>query len=172
MRRSNEELQPMLFPALIAPEICLWPRKRRAKPAPFVFFWKQLEFTFTLRDPIRHDLDSPFDFPTRRSVDAHAAPRVEVCAPRSVFDLAAFGGTLRVRLRQEPEPTVRTRIVRDEDSGVIRSERVAAMDTEEWREAERARRARQKPPKGNKIGWKKTASQKLKDMAGKVEGVD
>lgn len=122
---------------------------------------RQLEFLFVLRELTRHDLDTPFDFPTHSRVDAHAAPRLEVRAPRSVFDLGAFG-PVAVRLNQAPEQSVRVRIVRD--SGAVRCERIAVQDTPEYHEAERARRARQKPPKGRQIGWKKTRSDKLRGM--------
>ena len=165
-------MQLILFPDLIAPDICLWRpgiRRTRGRIAQSMSsVSRQLEMVFRVRDPIREDLDSPFDIPIQRRITADAAPPPEVRAPRSVWELAS--ACIRaVRLHQSPEPTVRTRIVRD--GSAVRCERIAVQDTPEYHEAERARRARQKPPKGNKIGWKKTASQKLKDMAGKVEGV-
>ena len=164
-RQRGRRVQLILFPDLIAPEICLWRpgiRRTRGRIAQSMSsVSRQLEMVFRVRDPIREDLDSPFDIPIQRRITADAAPPPEVRAPRSVWELAS--ACIRaVRLHQSPEPAVRTRIVRD--GSAVRCERIAVQDTPEYHEAERARRARQKPPKGRQIGWKKTRSDKLRGM--------
>ena len=162
-------MQLILFPDLIAPDICLWRpgirRKRSRFAQSIAAVAQQLGMVFRVRDPIREDLDSPFDIPTQRRIPADSAPRPEVRAPRSVWELAS--ACIRaVRLHQSPEPAVRTRIVRD--GSAVRCERIAVQDTPEYQEAERARRARQKLPSAKQRGWAKTKGERLRQIDGEV----
>lgn len=162
-------MQLALFPELVAPELCLWRpgrrRKRGAIASLAAAVARQLEIVFRLRDPVRDDLDSPFDQPTQRRIPADAAPRPEVRAPRSVWELAS-ASIRSVRLSQAAEPSVRTRVVRD--GSAVRCERIAVQDTPEYQEAERARRARQKLPSAKQRGWSSTKSAKLRQIDGEV----
>lgn len=162
-------MQLILFQDLIAPDICLWRpgiRRTRGRIAQSMSsVSRQLEMVFRVRDPIREDLDSPFDQPTQRRIPADAAPRPEVRAPRSVWELAS-ASIRSVRLSQAAEPSVRTRVVRD--GSAVRCERIAVQDTPEYQEAERARRARQKLPSAKQRGWSSTKSAKLRQIDGEV----
>lgn len=126
----------------------------------------QLAFSFVLRvlDPI--DPYDPADQPVHRMVRAADLPPVKTTAPASIFTLADAAQVSR-QLRAfgrfgdaagfAPAPV---RIERDCDG--VRVIRLQAQETEEWQERERARRAKQRPPKpvraaktrGKKVrGW-------------------
>jgi surface antigen len=108
------------------------------------------------------DTDSD-DYPIRTFTSAADCNKVRVKSPTSVFSLAQF--SVRIKLSQKPSGKVKTIVTRTDD-GRITCERIALQDSEEWLEAEKERRARQKPPTGSKIGWKSTRSIKLKTMKG------
>jgi hypothetical protein len=133
----------------------------------------QLVFVFRLR-ALESDRDTEFDYPRRSVVAALSANALASTAPRTVFDLPSrpltvatlgFGGTgsfdgkaARVATKLEVAEGV-TRIV-----GAAFPARWTAEDYER----ERARRARQRPPKPTK--GVKTRSAKLQQMIGVDDG--
>lgn len=102
--------------------------------------------------------------PRQQSAKPQRAP-VKPRAPASVFDLAAMGLCLKVRLIQPQEAGEQRRSIRED--GITRSIGAAYPSnrwTPEKEEQERARRARQKPPRPPKGA--KTRSRKLLEMVG------
>lgn len=127
-------------------------RLRRAIAAAVA--WVQAEFAFVLRplEPIAPEIppDDAFDFPERRVISAAQAEPVRTTAPASIFALAAS-----VKASGRPDfapsgPAPLPSVAVERRHGLVRN--VGAMYpagrwTPEKEEAERARRARQRPPK-------------------------
>lgn len=155
---------------------------RRAKPkrrrSPLiriierVIGWVQLELA--LPDPpppsLGPDADDEFDFPVRRVVPAAEAEPVKTRAVASIFALAASIRRPAGRpafAASAPAPLQAVAVVRSE--GVTRH--VGAMYpagrwTPEKEEAERARRARQRPPKPTAAA--KTRGKKVREWDGEA----
>jgi hypothetical protein len=105
--------------------------------------------------------------PVRIVVPAAGLKPPKTAAPRSIFDVA--GSDLpRTRLRSAECPIQRPRKVVELADGHRRHIALSPQDTEEWKEKEAARRARQKPPKPTKGA--KTMGRKLAELIG--EGRD
>jgi hypothetical protein len=168
--------QLMLFKRLPIPRDAVpWRRRSPCRCGhdgelpPFV----QLAFVFRLRE-LESDRDTAFDYPRHNVVAALSANALASTAPRTVFDLSSrpltmgaigFGGTgtfdgktARVATKVEVADGV-TRIV---------GAAFPARWTPEDHERERARRARQRPPKPTKRA--KTRSSKLLDLIGADDG--
>lgn len=127
---------------------------------------QQLALLFRPRHEAADPEDSDWDYPEHTRIRATDAPAPKVRAPASVFDLALC--PVRVRMAQtSPDTGSSTRIVR-EPNGLVRVTRVAIQETDEWRERERIRRAKQKPPKPSKAA--KTKGEKLMAMIGGDDG--
>ncbi len=113
--------------------------------------------------------DEDADWFSRRYSNAAEVPCVS--APpgaRSIFDAdaEALQGLARCGSRGNPAASQAADVVAVPrisrlEPGLIRCSRIAVQDTAEYHAAERARRAKQKPPKGKQIGWKKTRGAKL-----------
>jgi len=136
----------------------------------------QLEFTFEFEVP--SSLADLFDAeeeqdewsaapPVRIVVSAAGRLPPKTIAPRSIFD-AAGSSLPRTRLRSAECPVQRARKVVELADGHRRHIALQPQDTEEWKEKEAARRARQKPPKPTKGA--KTMGRKLAELIG--EGRD
>jgi hypothetical protein len=149
-------LQLALFSDL--PEKSRSPRLRRA--------WKcvvnsqnkcvqlTLDFLSTIRDSVADFEDEEF---THRVVTATEAKPLKVKAPASVFGLAT--NPVKFRFQPAGKPAI-TKVERKD--GLVRCVRILEQETDEWKEREAARRARQvlpKPPKGAK-----TISKKLRAL--------
>lgn len=138
-----------------------------------VLLWlKQPALTLPLRE-LERDADTAFDFPQHRVVKAAEVEKLDVRAPRSIFDMAdAMKAAKDLQRRgrfgeasgfvpSAPSPTVLR------EGGVVRvvgAQYPANRWTEEREEQERARRARQKPPRPVKKA--KTRSKKLLELIG------
>jgi len=105
--------------------------------------------------------------PVRIVVSAAGLQPPKTIAPRSIFD-AAGSSLPRTRLRSAECPIQRPRKVVELADGHRRHIALQPQDTEEWKEKEAARRARQKPPKPTKGA--KTMGRKLAELIG--EGRD
>ena len=133
--------------------------------------WQQLPIPWVLRD-LERDIDDDFDFPVHRVLTATeprpmAPPRT--IAPSSIFNLAATVDRLKSFGRFGDSagftpPTLR--VHREGDR--VRVVRLREDETEEWRERERIRRAKQRPPKPTKKA--KTRGAKLMEMIGGDDG--
>lgn len=126
---------------------------------------QQRVISYVLRDPIRDDLDSPDEYPTRRWVQEWEKPTKP--QPASIFQLAqAFTGHASMTPHADgPAHTERPQVIRDGAS--VRCVGAAYPSnrwTAEREEAERARRARQKPPKP--VKGARTKSTKLRELIG------
>jgi hypothetical protein len=83
----------------------------------------------------------------KRVIPASQAERIQIKGPVSVFDMGYMQAPLTAKVQSEPE-NILYRVTRDSD--VTRCQRIQIQDTQEWKEKEAARRARQvlpKPPK-------------------------
>lgn len=136
----------------------------------------QLEFTFEFALPsallAEWDDDEEQDDwsaapPVRLVVSAAGLQPPKTNAPRSIFD-AAGSELPRVRLRSVECPVAQARKTIELGDGHRRHVTLLPQETEEWAEKERARRARQKPPKPTKGA--KTMGRKLAELIG--EGRD
>lgn len=102
-------------------------------------------------DPWSEDeIDPPI---VRSIVSAAECQPLRIQAPSSVFDLARFRG--RGAANDEPKsaaPATRPGnvLVVTREVGVVRCQAIRFSETEEGQEKERARRARQKPPRARK----------------------
>lgn len=92
----------------------------------------------------------------QRLISADRATEMRPLGPASVFDLAAW--PMKIASRMTGQHKTITRIERT-DTGV-RCTRILPQDTAEWQERERARRARQRPPKPTQRA--KTMSEKMR----------
>lgn len=142
--------------------VCTW------RQAVTVLLWlKQPALAMPLRT-LDTDADTAFDFPRRALVKAVEVPPVVTRAPSSIFTMADAMKAAK-DLRQhgrfgavaaaEPAPY---RVERDGDR--VRVVRLLPEETDEWKERERARRARQRPPKP--VRKAKTRGKKLLEMIG------
>lgn len=165
-----------LFRRLPIPAGAKTPRRRRCpvrRAVAAVCAWVQAEFSFVLRtlEPIAPEIppDDAFDFPERRVISARQAEPVKTRAPASIFAFAAacghVGGRMPAFQPSAPAPLHSVAVQRAD--GVIRN--VGAMYpagrwTPEKQEAERARRARQRPPKPTAAA--KTRGKKVREWDG------
>jgi hypothetical protein len=132
---------------------------------------EQLSFAFVLR-PLDADADDEFDYPVRRVVSAADAPPIQPAdRASSVFDVAVLmrmSAALRLNGRTGHDEVFRppASAVQRTESGarVIGAAYPANRWTPEREEAERVRRAKQKPPKPVKKA--RTRSRKLLEMIG------
>lgn len=120
---------------------------------------QQLDLFATAAD-LKLQAEQLADPPIVRSiVNAATARRPRVMGPASVFDL----GLSRLRTRKaandepaqssRPDQPASVRIVTRE-GGIVRCKQVRFADTEEGQEKERARRAKQRPPRPTKAASK------------------
>lgn len=127
------------------------------------------------------DIPEDGDFPAHLVVSAAACEPVKTRAPCSVFAFAASQFCAERAARQvisevmygvlgddEEPPAPRLpshcrKIVRDGD--VTRHIALREQDTEEWAEKERARRAKQKPPRPTKQKFKMKGTRQWADQA-------
>lgn len=133
-----------------------------------VLLWlKQPALPMPLRRLERDD-DTAFDFPTHAFVPASRAAPVVTIAPASIFAMADAMRTAKDQRNPgrfdaaagfQPAPY---RVERDGDR--VRVVRLLPGETDEWKERERARRARQRPPKP--VRRAKTRGKKLLEMIG------
>lgn len=125
---------------------------RRAFAAAFA--WVQAEFSFVLRtlEPPA-PVDDAFDFPEHRVVSAADAPPPVTRAPASIFAMAATYLKGQPPRRYDFKPSEPGRLAAsavERAAGVTRvvgAQYPAARWTPEKEEAERIRRAKQRPPK-------------------------
>ena len=121
------------------------------------------------------EADDDFDYPLQRVVPAAQAEAPTTRAVRSIFDMAAaaaasqalraggrFGASEQFKAQQAPQVTRVDGVVR-----VVGARYPANRWDEQRHEQERARRARQKPPRPTKRA--RTKSKKLRDMIGGEE---
>ncbi len=170
----------LLFKELGSPAVLpkARPRFRSAQPQRFAPAAQQLAFAFYLRtigdtsepqiqrapQDLDTDLaDDDWDHPQHLWIKASEAMPQQVRAPASVFDLAFK--PVRVRMPGHDSAAPVTRVERE--GGLVRLTRIQVQDTEAWQERERARRARQKPPKPVKKA--RTRGRKLLDLIGEGE---
>lgn len=164
--------QMLLFTDLpTAPAPTASPSRRRALAAvAAAFLGEQLAFRFVLRDLERDDIPEPG--PVHRIVKAADAEPLKVIPVSSIFGLGAtFKALQRGRFGagqvdedappKEPAPY---RVERSWADGVHRVIRQRPEETPEWQEKERARRAKQRPPKPTRKA--KTRSKKLLELIG------
>lgn len=100
---------------------------------------------------------------------AAAPARVSADAVASIFALAAAGLEIGRRwFRPAPADAAPppARVIRE--AGTVRLERLLPQETEEWQERERARRAKQRPPKPTKKA--RTRGEKLLALIGEPGG--
>ncbi|KTT15853.1 hypothetical protein [Pseudacidovorax intermedius] len=119
---------------------------------------QQLDLFATAAD-LKLQAEQLADPPIVRSiVNAATAKRPRVMGPASVFDL----GMSRLRTRKaanderapaKPEQPDSVRVV-SREGGIVRCKQVRYADTEEGQEKERARRAKQRPPRPTKAAAK------------------
>jgi hypothetical protein len=141
---------------------------RTWRQAVAVLLWlKQPALPMPLRT-LDSDADTAFDFPRHAVVKAVEVAPVATRAPSSIFTMAdamkaAKGlqkhGRFGAAAGFEPPPY---RVERDGDR--VRVVRLLPEETEEWKERERVRRAKQRPPKP--VRKAKTRGKKLLDMIG------
>ncbi|CAB4159787.1 hypothetical protein UFOVP726_16 [uncultured Caudovirales phage] len=153
------------------------PSRRRVLAAvAAAFLGEQLAFRFTLRELERDDQPEPG--PVHRLVKAADAEPLKVIPVASIFGLAdtfkalkrgRFGA--RAQPRDTPAPAVGEpapyRVERSYADGVHRVIRQRPEETAEWQEKERARRAKQRPPKPTRKA--KTRSKKLLELIGEPD---
>jgi hypothetical protein len=142
--------------------VCTW------RQAVTVLLWlKQPALAMPLRQ-LDSDIDTAFDFPRRAVVKAVEVPPVVTRAPSSIFTMADAMKAAKVLHKHgrfgavaaaEPAPY---RVQRDGDR--VRVVRLLPEETDEWKERERVRRAKQRPPKP--VRKAKTRGKKLLDMIG------
>jgi hypothetical protein len=149
-------IQLVLFEDL--PERSRVPRLRRAWSCVAISHIKCVQLSLDLLAAMREASSKAVnDGFTHRVVVATDAKPLKVSAPVSVFGLATHPVNLRL---QTGGKQAITRVERKD--GLVRCVRILEQDTDEWKEREAARRARQvlpKPPKGAK-----TISKKLRAL--------
>lgn len=167
-----------LFRRLPIPAGAKTPRRRRCpvrRAVAAVCAWVQAEFSFVLRtlEPIAPEIppDDAFDFPERRVISARQAEPVKTRAPASIF---AMAGMLRSARPARPAfavsaPAALPAVAVERREGVTRI--VGAMYpagrwTPEKEEAERIRRAKQRPPKPTAAA--KTRGKKVREWDGEA----
>lgn len=101
--------------------------------------------------------------PRHTWVPATARKPPKITAPRSIFEAAAFEPKA-VRMRGAQCEAPRARKVVEIADGVHRHIALLPQETDEWAERERARRARQVPPKAPKGA--RTKGRKLIELVG------
>lgn len=146
-----------LFPWLPALGRCKKARQTRKRGACTVGF-VQLELEF--REP--DEIPEEGDYPVRVMVSALEAPALNVCGVSSIFSLADNPDIFKQKAFAKREGPVMRRVICE--SGVLRHLTILPQETEEWAEREKARRARQRPPRPSKKA--KTRSRKLMGMIG------
>lgn len=169
------ERQMLLFTDLPTPPApTASPSRRRVLAAvAAAFLGEQLAFRFVLRDLERDDVPEPG--PVHRVVKAADAEPLKVIPVASIFGLAdtykalkrgRFGAGLgdKEEAPKEPAPY---RVERSWADGVHRVIRQRPEETVEWQEKERARRAKQRPPKPTRKA--KTRSKKLLELIGEPD---
>ena len=125
------------------------PRRKPCKRA-FRSVGTQLSFELQIRTELTQDDDDPLITApiVHRTVSANGAIPLTVKAPASVWDMAAMAFSIKAA---PVEKRAIVRVVRGE--GVIRCVRIMASETQEYKEREIARRARQRPPRPT-MGYK------------------
>jgi len=127
----------------------------------------QLPIRAPLRELDRDDLAEPA--PVHRIVSAADAPPVQTVAVSSIFGLAATVQSLKrgrfgAAEQFEPAPY---RVERSYAEGTLRVIRQRPEETQEWQDRERARRAKQRPPKPSAKA--KTRGKKVRAWDGEGE---
>jgi hypothetical protein len=127
----------------------------------------QLPIRAPLRELDRDDLAEPA--PVHRIVSAADAPPVQTVAVSSIFGLAATVQSLKrgrfgAPEQFEPAPY---RVERSYADGTLRVIRQRPEETQEWQDRERARRAKQRPPKPSAKA--KTRGKKVRAWDGEGE---
>ena len=127
----------------------------------------QLPIRAPLRELDRDDLAEPA--PVHRIVSAADAPPVQTVAVSSIFGLAATVQSLKrgrfgTAEQFEPAPY---RVERSYADGTLRVIRQRPEETQEWQDRERARRAKQRPPKPSAKA--KTRGKKVRAWDGEGE---
>lgn len=97
-----------------------------------------------------------------RVISASEAEPLNITGISSVFDLHLARSPVTPPRRQTQGQSALYRVTRAD--GVTRCVRIQVQDTQEWREREAARRARQRPPKPTEKA--KTRSKKLAELVG------
>lgn len=153
------------------------PRRRRSpvrRALAAAVAWAQAEFAFVLRtlDPPT-PVDDEFDFPEHRIVSAADAPPPVTRAPSSIFALAAtyLAGKPARRYAFEPSRPAALPVQVQRAEGVTKvvgAQYPAARWTPHKEEAERIRRAKQRPPKPTAKA--KSRGKKVREWDG--EGVE
>jgi hypothetical protein len=153
-----------LFPWLPVPAVRKKTRcaRRRRMGGGCSLGFVQLEID--LRDP--DEIPEEGDYPVRVIVSALEAPALNVCGVSSIFALASNPAIFKQKAFATRENQVHRKVTWDR--GVLRHSTILPQETEEWAERERARRARQKPPKPGASF--KTKSDKFKKLIGVGEG--
>lgn len=130
--------------------------------------WVQAEFAFVLRaldPPI--PTDDEFDFPQHRVVAAAELPPPVTRAPTSIFAMAATIKAARRTAFSESRPAPLPAVHVQRAHGITRvtgAQYPAARWTQEKAEAERARRAKQRPPRPTAAA--KTRGKKVREWDG------
>ena len=173
---GDDSPQTMLFaelssPPEAAPQPSRLSRMRAARTwrqAVAVLLWlKQPALYMPLRG-LESDKDTAFDFPVHAFVPALDAAPLVTRGPCSIFAMAdamtAADGLQEPEKHGGPDSdkTAPYRVERDGDR--VRVVRLLPEETDEWKERERARRARQRPPRPTSKA--KTRSKALLDMIG------
>ena len=130
------------------PRTCRMRQRRKCalrRVACAMALWRQLDIDLRinyLEDGEQDDalIDSPI---VQRVVSAAEAEPVGGVGPCSVFQLGTM--PVMMRIKQVSTAPVLTRIIRDGDT--VRCVRMLPQETDEWREKEMIRRAKQRPPK-------------------------
>ena len=131
--------------------------------------WVQAEFSFVLRT-LETDADDEFDYPEHRIVSATDAPPPVTTAAPSIFAMAATFIAGKPARRYDFQPSAPGRLAAsavERAAGVTRvvgAQYPAARWTEEKAEAERVRRAKQRPPKPTKAA--RTRGEKVRAWDG------
>lgn len=158
---TTDERQPMLFADLpipsAPPEAPRGPARRRSASRRKRRREKQLVLDFWARDltdaqaaPLtQDDEDTPFDFPQHcRSVAGHEPPPQTTAASSIWAMAAAVRAEPRRRSRPGPDSVAQPPAYRVErEAGRVRVVKLRPEETEAGAERERARRAKQRPPK-------------------------
>ena len=127
----------------------------------------QLPIRAPLRDLDRDDIPEPG--PVHRIVKAADAEPLKVIPVSSIFGLAATVRSMKAGRFSAPERSDLPPLLvqRDYATGSVRVIRQRPEDTAEWQEKERARRAKQRPPKPTRKA--KTRSKKLLELIGEPD---
>lgn len=177
---TTDERQPMLFadlPLLSAPSDAapVSPRRSNGAPRRTRRRHQQLALDFDFREFAQADAlagdaeDTAFDYPLHRRTVAGREPPPATRAAASIWDLAASlpSSPGRRRPPAADEAPAQPLYLVEREAGRVRVVRLRPEETEEWAERERARRAKQRPPRPVKAA--KTRGKKVRAWDGESE---